>query len=268
MLGRPPVAAHASIVLHNWQRLDANGPIDLGNLGALQLFLGGMDEQWFYLVTVAIEAGGAPALPALVGAQQAVQSERVDDLAQHLTAIGCALASVTHTLLRMPERCDPYVFFQRVRPYLTGWPEPGIVYEGVSDAPQMCAGGSAAQSPLIQALDAGLGVRHLDGVTSPFLLDMRRYMSPLHRRFIEALEAGPSVRQFVLDRSPTHPALRDLYNDCVRGLEDFRQRHIEIAVRYITRQAAKGEEAKGTGGTNFGVFLGRARKETSEHEIA
>ena len=266
-LGRPPIASHASVALHNWRRLDPSGPIALDNLGTHQLFLGGVDEQWFYLVTVLIEAEGAAALPALVQAQQAVSSDRVDELVAHLTVVSAALTRMLAALLRMTEQCDPYIFYHRIRRFLTGWESPGVVYGGVDDEPRMYAGGSAAQSALVQALDAGLGVGHRDRETQPYLLEMRRYMPPPHRAFIEALEDGPPVRRYVHDRRESHPFLRDVYNQCVRALEDFRRQHVEIAVRYITHQAPKDQSAKGTGGTNFAAFLGKARKETAEHEI-
>lgn len=263
----PPIVVYASLMLYNWRRLDPNGPIDLDNLTTLQLFRGGIDEQWFYLVTLVIEAKGAPALPAMVEIQRAVVSDRPDLVAPQLHVVREAIGDATATLLRMPEQCDPYIFYHHIRRYLTGWEAPGVVYEGVSDEPRMCLGGSAAQSTLIQALDAGLGVQHPGEESGPFLRAMRAYMPRPHRRFVEALERGPSLRQFVIDRRQRYPVLRDAYNACVRALGEFRQKHIEIAVRYITRQAATKEEAKGTGGTNFAVFLGRARKETGEHEI-
>src|SRR5262249_33389999 len=53
-LGRPPVLSYASYALHNWRRLDAQGPIELGNVVLLQNFLGGVDEEWFVLVHVDI----------------------------------------------------------------------------------------------------------------------------------------------------------------------------------------------------------------------
>ena len=266
-LGRPPIAAHPSTVLFNWRRVDKTGPIELDNLATLQLFLGGMDEQWFYLTAVVIEAKGAPALGALVTAQQAVAGGRADDLAARLETIASALARVYEVLERIPEKCDPYIFYHRVRPYQTGWPEPGVIYEGVSEAPRMCTGGSAAQSPLIQALDAGLGIKHRGSETSPFLMEMRSYMVTGHRRFIEALESGPSVRQFVLDRAAQCPGLVDRYNACIRELDRFRKKHMELAVRYISHQAPNPDEAKGTGGTHFVSFLSKARKETEEHTI-
>jgi indoleamine 2,3-dioxygenase len=263
ILGRPPVVAHASLVLNNWRRLDRAAPIELDNLAALQLMLGGMDEQWFYLTTVVIEARGAAALMALVEAQQAVERDDESSIARCLERIEAAVRQMRAVLERIPEKCDPYIFFHRVRPYFMGWRAPGVVYEGVSEEPQMLAGGSAAQSALVQALDAALGVAHSDHGTRPFLIEMRRYMSPAHRRFIEAIERGPSLRDFVL----AHPALRDVYNACVHALDEFRKGHLEIAVRYISHQAVSPDEAKGTGGTSFVPFLSAARKETRRRVI-
>lgn len=48
-LGLPPIVAHAHMALQSWQRLDESQPIGLDNLAALQLFLGGLVEQWFYM---------------------------------------------------------------------------------------------------------------------------------------------------------------------------------------------------------------------------
>ena len=266
-LERPPIITHASIVLHNWRRLDKNSPIDLDNLVCLQLFLGGVDEQWFYLVGVTIEAKGGPALSALVEAQKTVNENRVDDVVLHLKRVVLSIEAVNATLTRMMEYCDPHIFYHRVRPYLTGWDAPGVIYEGVSDKPQKYYGGSAAQSPWFQALDAALGIKHRDHDTSPYLSEMRRYISPSHRRFIEALENEPSIRQYVFHHKKTHSELCDVYNQCVHALEEFRRKHFEIAMRYIAHQAPKGIEAKGTGGTSFSTFLGKALKETSENVI-
>ncbi|MBI3304263.1 MAG: hypothetical protein HYZ72_19535, partial [Deltaproteobacteria bacterium] len=58
-LGRPPVLSYASYALHNWRRLDPQGPVALGNSALLQNFLAGLDEEWFVLVHVDIEAKAA-----------------------------------------------------------------------------------------------------------------------------------------------------------------------------------------------------------------
>ena len=264
-LDRLPVLAHASVVLHNWRRLDPSQPVQLGNIATLQLFLGGLDEQWFYLATAAIEAAGAPSLLPLAIAQQAAEVGNRQVVAEQLEGIAGVITAIHDALQRITERCDPYIFFHRVRPFLTGWPEPGVVYEGVSDRPFKFAGGSAAQSSLVQALDAGLGILHPEGGSHSFLSAMRSYMPPLHRRFIEALEAGPSVRDFVLRHYQDHPALADHYNACVAGLDRFRRAHMEIAVKYIMRQSP--EHSKGTGGTHFVHFLKDVERETKANLI-
>jgi len=37
------------------------------------------------------------------------------------------------TLKRMPERCDPYIYFHRVRPYIHGWKNHPDLPAGVYD---------------------------------------------------------------------------------------------------------------------------------------
>lgn len=267
-LGRPPIVAHQSMVLNNWQRLDKTAPVSLDNVTTQALFLGGMDERWFYLVTLQIELDGAAALPALIDAQTAVAQKHPEELTPSLQKISATIKKMLGSLDRMIEKCDPYIFYHRVRPFLAGWPEPGLIYEGVNTKPQLLAGGSAAQSSLIQALDGGLGVVHTSHKTRPFLQEMRAYMPRPHRAFLRALEAGPSVAEFVNNHRESHPQLMQTYNDCIAQLDTFRRKHIEISVRYIVHQAPESEAAKGTGGTSFVPFLSEARKETKRQMMA
>ena len=168
-------------------------------------------------------------------------------------------------LLRMYERCDPLVFFDRLRPFLTGWPEPGVVYQGVSETPRCYIGGSAAQSALVQTLDAVLGVRHQSPASGPYLTLVRGYMQPGHRRFLEQLERGPSLRDFVRSRPrESDPELHRSYQACIDGLDRFRKLHLEMAARYITQQAKGDPGARGTGGTEFAEFLGATRRATQD----
>ena len=46
-------------------RLDVSQPIALGNIVCLNNFLGGLDEEWFRLVHVEIEARASPALASI-----------------------------------------------------------------------------------------------------------------------------------------------------------------------------------------------------------
>lgn len=267
-LGRPPIVSHGSFVLRNWRRIDRDGGLTLDNLETLQLIGGSHDEQWFYLIPVAMEARGAEALRAIVRAREAVDGEQLDSLAAELESLGRVVEELTAILLRTQEHCDPYIFYRRVRPYLAGWPEPGLVYEGVSETPVQLAGGSAAQSSLFQAIDAALGVSHEHEDSRPFLLAMRHHMPPRHRAFLETLdEGGPQLRSLVMNRRGDHPRLAERYDGAIRAMDRFRKAHFEIAIRYITRQAPNPEQAKGTGGTNFTSFLKKTREETREKLI-
>lgn len=264
-LGRPPIVAHASLVLRNWRLIDPDGGFNPENLETLQLFGGSPDEQWFYLIPQAMEAHGAQALVAIDSARSAVADKRLDALADELATIGRIVEELTGILLRTLEKCDPYIFYRRVRPYLTGWPEPGIVYEGVSETPVKLAGGSAAQSSLFQAIDAALGISHEHEDSRPFLLAMRGHMPPRHRAFLETLdEGGPLLRSLVMEHRADHPQLAERYDGAVGALDSFRKTHFEMAVRYITRQAPEHQVAKGTGGTDLKTFLKKTREETKD----
>jgi indoleamine 2,3-dioxygenase len=61
--------------------------------------------------------------------------------------------------------------------------------------PQQLYGETGAQSPILHALDAALGIRHeASSWLAAYLRDMRAHMPPAHRAFIARLEAGPSLR--------------------------------------------------------------------------
>jgi indoleamine 2,3-dioxygenase len=79
-------------------------------------------------------------------------------------------------------------------------------YGGVA---QSFRGETGAQSSIIPALDAALGIAHAEDMLHRYLKEMRHYMPPKHRGFIETVEAGPSLRDYVLRHRDTHPCLRD-----------------------------------------------------------
>jgi indoleamine 2,3-dioxygenase len=276
MLGRPPVLSYASYALDNWRRLASESPLEVGNIVLLQNFLGGQDEEWFVLIHVAIEAKAGPALAAIFAAQQAVVDDQAETVANQLEIIARTLEAMHEILLRMPERCDPYVYFRRVRPYIHGWANhpslpAGLIYEGVEDyggRAQSFRGETGAQSSIIPAFDAALGITHAEDMLRRYLQEMRDYMPPKHRAFIEAVEAGPSVRDYVLRHQ--YPRLRDAYNAAVDGIELFRSTHLEYARNYIVKQSHGGKRNPrdvGTGGTPFIPYLKKHRVETRGHKI-
>ena len=201
-LGRVPVLTHSSIILSNWKRLNPKGEIRLHNLGLLNHFYGGIDEAIFYLVTLEVEAVGAAAIAEMVRAQHYVRTRQPTKLVTALRSIARTQNAMTAALMLMYKDCDPYVFYTRVRGFLNGWrgnpklPD-GLLYEGVSESPQLFHGGSAAQSCMVAVMDSFLGVGHERVQTAQFMKDMRFYMPGLHREFLRFIETNCSVRSFV-----------------------------------------------------------------------
>ena len=278
-LGRPPVLSYASYALDNWRRFDTNKPVALGNIVLIQNFLGGQDEEWFVLVHVEIEAKAGPALAGIVGAMNAAAEDNLEEVTRNLWAVASAAEEMCKTLQRMPERCDPYIYYNRVRPYIHGWKDSvalprGLMYEGVEQflgQPQQFRGETGAQSSIIPSLDAALGVVHAEDPLTHYLVEMRQYMPPKHRAFIETLECikddqgRPLLYGYARDHKGGNEMPWQAFRTCVQLLATFREAHIEYAKRYIHQQSERRESnptAVGTGGTPFMTYLDKHLEET------
>lgn len=274
-LGRPPVLSYASYALDNWRRFDADRAIELGNIAIRQNFLGGADEDWFIAVHIHIEAKAAPILLAIGPALRAVAQRDAAALRGQLETVASTLEVLVHALQRMPEHCDPYIYYRRVRPYIHGWKDNpalpnGLRYEGVDGGggPTLrLRGETGAQSGIVPALDALLGLVHADDPLRQYLAEMRDYMPPGHRRFLERIETSEPLRPFVGEAAR---AVKSAYNACLHWLGRFRTVHLEFAASYIHRQAGSqpgNPTAIGTGGTPFMEYLRKHRDETRAHRL-
>jgi indoleamine 2,3-dioxygenase len=272
-LGQAPLLPYSAYVLDNWARLDKAGPIDLENIRMVQNFLGGADENWFVMVHVAIEAEAGVLLDnavKLVGTDDPAEAERL------LLEMNAAWERIYAHFARMPERCDPYIYFQRVRPYIHGWANnpalgDGLVYEGVErfeGRPQAYRGQTGSQSSIVPAMDALLGVGHSDDPLKRFLDELHHYRPVPHRRFVEDLAAYSKLRPFV--EGSGSASLTDAFNACIEQVARFRTRHLEYAASYINKQmgSLKGNDPDvGTGGTPFMKYLKKHRDENRAQVI-
>ena len=276
LVGRPPILSYTSYSIDNWYLLDKKGPIECGNIALLQCFLGGQDEEWFILIHIEIEKKAGKALKAIEDSQKAVAAQDLDALEKALRNLRDGIKAMYDVLARMPERCDPYVYFHRVRPYIFGWKNNpslpnGVVYEGVEQYQgkgQTFRGETGAQSAIVPALDAVLGIVHEQDQLRDYLMEMRQYMPPMHVKFIEAAENGPSVRNFVM--ACNKESVKKLFNESVELVADFRALHLEYAGTYIHAQSQKtpgNPSAVGTGGTPFMVYLRKHRDETRNQPV-
>lgn len=280
-LSRPPVLSYASYALDNWRRLDNTKPIQLDNIVLLQNFLGGLDEEWFIVVHIQIEQQAGPGLDGLIRAINGAANGKDAEVLLGLQALASAQTAMRDTLLRMKERCDPYVYYTRVRPYIHGWKNSpslpnGLIYDKVeayAQQPQQFRGETGAQSSIVPCLDAGLGIHHAPDPLTIYLQEMRAYMPPRHRALIQALESRSDgqgralLSGYIRDRRQHHPKLWSAYCACVDLLAQFREIHIGYADSYINRQnqtSTTNPTAVGTGGTPFMTYLQKHLDETRQ----
>jgi indoleamine 2,3-dioxygenase len=274
-LGLPPLLPYSGYVLDNWYRLDKSAPIGLDNIGMFQNFLGGQDENWFVLVHVAIEAEAGRALELATQLVDAAAREDATNVEQLLTEMNSVWDAINAHFDRMPERCDPYIYYQRVRPYIHGWKNNpatpnGLVYEGVAKydgKPQAFRGQTGSQSSIVPAMDGLFQVAHESDPLREFLDELHQYRPPKHRAFIEAVRDASSLRDFARTQNQS---LKDAFNACVEQVARFRTRHLEYAASYINKQASSGagnDTDVGTGGTPFMKYLKKHRDENRAQTI-
>ncbi|MDZ8055778.1 MAG: hypothetical protein RMX68_017510 [Aulosira sp. ZfuVER01] len=274
-LGRPPVLSYASYALDNWVRIHETETIEIGNITIWQNFLGGLDEDWFILIHIEIEAKAAPALAVIPNILEGIAQGNTTTVINALESIKQAWTTINTTMSRMTEACDPYIYYNRVRPYIHAWknnpalPE-GLIYEGVEaygEQPQQFRGETGAQSAIVPTMDALFNIAHQNDPLWEYLLEMRDYMPPKHRTLIREVEKRSTLRDFVKNHIDTVPQLRDLYNDCVSLIEQFRTQHLKFAASYIHQQTPKSNNDTdiGTGGTPFMEYLKKHRNENSQH---
>lgn len=244
----------------NFKPLFGDEHVDnLENLATLNTFTGSIDESWFYLVSVAIEARGAPILPLMLTAIQAARNNDSAMVTACLQAFAERLDDLGTLLQRMHESCDPQVFYNRIRPFLAGSKNMaeaglpnGVLYETGTgtEVYRQYSGGSNAQSSIIQFFDIILGIEHrptgekkdaaseneLEGRAPPakhnFLLEMRKYMPGPHRRFLEDVTLVANIRDYV-EAHTNNKELTLAYDSCLAMLRAFRDKHINIVSRYI-----------------------------------
>lgn len=257
--GRPAVVHHASNVMYNWRKLDSTGELVAENMEALVGFDGSKDEAWFYNITAEIEAVGAPALKEMIQLRMADENLEEALLIESLTILNQALQRMIHSLEKMTLHCSPNRFYHKIRPFLASLVD--LEYEGVEHKPvRTYAGGSAAQSSLIQAFDIVLGIQHPHG-SGKYLLAMRDHMPPAHKAFLEWLEDGMNVKALVSGKKEAEK----LFTELGQSLLHFRNTHLKIVAMYIAKPAREaGLSSQGTGGTDALTFLKEVRNDMKE----
>ena len=276
LLGRPPILSYASYCLDNWYKLNKKEDISLENVGLHTNFLGGVDEDWFVTIHVCIEDAASDAIKAATKLAKLNEKHSVNDFSIHLRAIIKSLRKVNAIFSRMPEKCDPYVYYHRVRPFIFGTKDnpdlkKGLIYQNqFNNKPQFFRGETGAQSSIMPFLDGALGIYHTQDHLRHYLNEMRDYMPPEHRNAIEHVENISNAKALIHDSKK----LINEYNKCLEEIRIFRAQHLEFAATYIHKQSQiknpfgrGGSTITGTGGTPFMKYLKKHRDETQKQKI-
>lgn len=269
-LGRYPSLAYQSYALHNWRRIDSDGPIDVSNIVLINNFLGGRDENWFVTIHDDIEAKMGSVPKTMLDILGVMLYDDTPGVIRKLKHIVSCQQKMYDTMLRMTEKCIPSIYYDTVRPYIHGWKNnptlpDGLYYPGVKEydgTPQKFRGETGAQSSIIPTLDAFFGVRYPIDLFTDYLLEMRDYMPEGHRRFIKTLRSidkgTTSFYSYIQKRKQTHPELFMLFQESGKLAVQFLKKHFEYAHMYIFSRQQKNEAnptATGTGGTDMMRYL-------------
>jgi len=264
----PPVATYAGLVLWNWKPIFEDERSDtLANLDTIETFTGSLDEKWFYLISIAIEARAGPTVPLMLRAIEAANDMDRATVTDCLRSFAERLDELGAMLARMHENCDPHVFYHRIRPFLAGSKNMaeaglprGVIFDDGGPMHKQryvqFSGGSNAQSSIIQFFDIVLDVQHRPtGMTTApqqgkkkpstpgpnFIHEMRQYMPGPHAKFLEAVSRVANLRSFVQEHSYDR-ALSLAFDACLAMLSAFRDKHIQIVSRYIIIQSAEAKK--------------------------
>jgi hypothetical protein len=225
--GLPCVMTYASTILYNC-KFDKDG-----ELTSIYSISGTYDELHFYKVHIQLEKCGANLLKEVVAF---IDDER--NLHTLLQSLYSTIMEITWRMNTMYDGCDPEIFWQQIRIFLSGYNDDYGYPNGLkvkdTELYFKFGGGSAAQSSLIQLIDIVLGVKHESEHGTKFLLDQRKYMPKLHREFLTNLEVFFGKKP-MKDLVKYDDIYAKEYNDIIGLLHIFRKDHYRLVHTYIIK---------------------------------
>jgi indoleamine 2,3-dioxygenase len=255
---RPPSLTYASYVLANCTS-SVSDRVAPNDLQIAQTPSCTPDEEWFVAVHLSIESDGGSVVAAIATIEASLDA---GDDAGMVTAIDAVLSTLTFATETMPtvrNKLDADVFRNVIRPLLYGHDK--IVFKGVVDEPSITyVGETGAQSGIIRAIDCVLGVRH----SEPMLHSMNRFLTcapPAHQMYFA--RAAAVGRRLAVHRSPR---VQEARLASLRALAGFRRTHLSVVEDYLV-PAGKLLSERGTGGTDFRVWLKRLIDETESESV-
>ncbi len=253
LLGRPSILSYDGYALYNWYRIDADKPIELGNIDTIQNFVSLYDEHWFILIHVAIEALADKMVQGIVGLDTG-NAEQINNL---LHTIEHTLKKQLSILKRIPQRMSSQLYYDKFRPYIGFFQD--VHYQGVGGEKRSetinYRGETGAQSSLLPLLTAFLKIPHKETQLTIHLNDMCHYMPSAHQALINQVERMPCIKSL---------ASTVMFNQVMEALAQYRGQNLIWARNYIFD---KTQDNKNTGGTEYYKCLSQIIDETRQHKI-
>jgi indoleamine 2,3-dioxygenase len=284
-IGIVPVITNAAVDLYNWSLInDRKNPIEyepveeekkergciinFKNIMINYTMTNTKDEQWFYLIMIAIEFHGKVIIDLIEKINKFIKEKNSGLIRVNLDRLREQIIKIKSVLKRMYEHCRPEVFYNQIRIFLNGFDKKyfpdGLQIDGI-DLPEKLyyKGGSAAQSTLIQILDILL---HKDEIgcefSKNFLKEMLDYMPIKHRKYaldLKEYKENYNLHDYIIQFEDDR--LIRVYNNVLEELKLFRRTHFQIVRDYVFNFS--NTKALGTGGTEAKTFLSNVMNETT-----
>jgi CRP-like cAMP-binding protein len=215
------------------------------------------EERALFVSVVEAEARGAEALRVMVALLSAAAREDAHQTTYLLDRLRSEIAAISHafaTAIRK-QHLKPDTFLTLIQPtHVWGLPEPRPRSLPATDASRssepsgtrLLDGASGSQTPIVQAIDAILGLQRRSQ-TGQLILKGRAYLLPRHRRFLAVLDDASQVVRSFVERA-ARPPLTELFNECVQGVQHWRKMHQKRGGLYLrggTAEAASGYASVG-----------------------
>ncbi|QTR50757.1 PrnB family protein [Candidatus Thiothrix anitrata] len=253
-VGRPPSLTYASYVLANFSNKISvrSKPSDIK---VAQTLTGTSDEEWFIAVHLSAETVGAEVVAAIKRMELALQSNNIEVLTSALESIEAGVLFAKSIFAEVAGNIDPTVFRESIRPLLFGHDR--IRFNGVSGNPEVTyVGETGAQSGMMRAVDIALGTRHSDHVISSF----KHFVlcaPPSHQEFFERTsKTGQQLLGFI-----NNIYIKKARRNALLAVAELRRVHLDIVNYFLVENGRKLTD-KGTGGTDFLIWLGNLVNET------
>ena len=240
-LGRLPTQTYETYILQNYKLHNPDKGYTLPNIKALATYTGTKQEEWFIKVHVVSEHLGGKVLRELNSVQKSITNFKEEDYNSNMKAsldkATGYMEDLNKHLFTMNDGISGEEFFFNLRPYLKAW-DGGVKYESDSaifPGEVVWRGASGAQSSILPAIDRmmGLNVTQLDTMK-----DMYNYMPPEHKLYLDKLERGNKIKDFVKESGDRELVLS--YNTFVHSIKEFREIHYKAIIdKYILPNIVK-----------------------------